>query len=134
MLDSKNYLYIYNQNHYLAGCIKLLEPYFFHVYTHSINKSPVMEKIEYHHNGFSIRESWFKDYSTGIDCSMQEGFTVNDSWFILTLNRNTEILAIAVSPVPGHALKIKNKLYPLIRFAYINTIITITATFSLHVP
>ena len=134
MLDYKHYLYIYDQNHCLSGCIELLEPYFFHVYTHSINKTPVMEKIEYQQNGFTICESWFKDYSTGIDCSMQEGFTIQDSWFILTLNRETKNLMLAVSPIPGHAIKIKEKLYPLVLFAFTNSIITLTTNFSLHTP
>lgn len=133
LLDTREALYIYNEQSCLVGSIVLEEKYFIHTYIHSINKSQVIEKILVQHDGFVITESMFKDYSTGIDSTDVHGFKQEGEWFVLTLNRETPILSIAVSPIPGHALIIKKQRYPLIYFSKINTILVITNNFSLHI-
>ncbi len=132
MLDTRQFIYIYNEQACLVGTIALKENSFLHTYIHSINKTQVIEKILAQQDSFVIMESMFKDYSTGIDSSDGLGFRREGTWFILTLNRETPVLSIAVSPIPGHALIVQKYSYPLTYFSKINTILLITTNFSLH--
>lgn len=133
ILDTKQSIYIFNEHSCFVGSIGLNENSFFHTYIHSINKTQVIEKILVQHDGFIIVESMFKDYSTGIDSSDALGFRSDGTWYILTLNRPTQLLRIAVSPIPGHAVVIQQRSYPLIYFSKINTILLLTSNFSLHI-
>lgn len=109
-------LFIYTQNNKFAGRV-VVGYEFWHSYTHSINKSLVMEKIAVKNGEFVIEEGWFKDYSTGIDSGTGKGFRQEQGYFVLSMERHVSELRIAVSPIPGHAIRAGERSFPLTLWA-----------------
>ena len=85
-------------------------------YTHSVEKTPVIETFQAQGNGTLLLISTkYKSYGVGLPSLPQEGkLTVADGWLTLEgLHREYRILRVRVGPEAGLVLEIGRQIYPV---------------------
>ncbi|MBP7094817.1 MAG: DUF1850 domain-containing protein [Spirochaetia bacterium] len=79
---------------------------FSHVYVHSINLGRVDEDFTVERNGVLHLESLrYDQMSSGMPSDTEDGFSIEDGRFVLTLSRRFRELPVRVSPVAGHGIQ-----------------------------
>ncbi len=85
-------------------------------YTHSVEKTPVIETFQAQGNGTLLLISTkYKSYGVGLPSLPQEGkLTVADGWLTLEgLHREYRILRVRVGPEARLVLEIGRQIYPV---------------------
>lgn len=95
-------------------------------YIHSIHKRPVYEYYRAESGMLHLFELRYDTTSTGMPSDSEEGFRIEDGFFVLAMNRWFKNLAIFVSPIPGHGVIISGHLYPFTTWALEETAIELT--------
>jgi len=80
-------------------------------YVHSIHKRPVYEYYRADKGMLHLYELRYDTTSTGMPSDGEEGFRLENGWFVLAMDRKFSKLPLFVSPIPGHGVIIKGHLY-----------------------
>lgn len=86
-------------------------------YIHSINLSPVDEVFAVVDGELLLEREVFGQLSTGMTSGDEDGFAVEDGKFVTRPRRRFAEIALRVSPVPGHVLKVGGFQRPLTAWA-----------------
>jgi len=87
-------------------------------YVHSINLSPVDERFLVPGDGTLVLDRvTFDQLSTGMPSGDEDGFAVENGRFVTRPGRVLDRIALRVSPVPGHEMRIGGRVLPLTRWA-----------------
>lgn len=79
---------------------------FAHVYIHSINLSRVDEEFTVERNGVLHLETLrYDQMSSGMPSDSEDGFSIEDGRFVLSISRRFRELPVRVSPVAGHGIQ-----------------------------
>lgn len=89
-------------------------------YIHSINLTPVDEVFSIADGMLRLDREIFEQLSTGMTSGDEDGFAVEDGKFVTRPQRRFAEVALRVSPVPGHVLKVGGLLRPLTVWAPIS--------------
>ena len=86
-------------------------------YIHSINLSPVDEVFAIADGALLLEREVFEQLSTGMTSGDEDGFAVENGKFVTRPMRRFADIAIRVSPVPGHVLRVGRIIRPLTGWA-----------------
>jgi len=89
-------------------------------YIHSINLTPVDEVFSIADGMLRLDREIFEQLSTGMTSGDEDGFAVENGKFVTRPRRHFAEVALRVSPVPGHVLKVGGQQRPLTVWAPIS--------------
>ncbi|MCA1949610.1 MAG: DUF1850 domain-containing protein [Treponema sp.] len=102
-------------------------------YTHSIHKRPVYEYYRAESGMLHLYELRYDTTSTGMPSESEGGFRIENSFFVLAMDRWFKMLPIFISPIPGHGVIINEHLYPFITWAQEETAIELSSNSVSHI-
>ncbi|MDK2822969.1 MAG: hypothetical protein PWQ67_1837 [Clostridia bacterium] len=88
-------------------------------FIHSVHHTPVYEYFEINQdNTLIMKEIRYYSLGVGMPFTDEGGIFSNENGeFVLKFNREFDKLFMRISPIPQHAIKIGDKIYPLLSFA-----------------
>lgn len=98
-------------------------------FTHSINLSPVDEEFSIAADGTLVLErELFNQFGTGMPSGEEDGVHMEGGRYVTRPGRKFSELALRVSPVPGHVLRLGGREYELTRWAPVSGLLFLRAT------
>lgn len=109
-------LRVYDESRRLLATLACSEGFYIS-YIHSIHLTPVDEEFIIGDEGkLRLVRMQFNQLSTGMPYDGDEGFSVENGRFTVYPNRDFKEILLRVSPVPGHAIRLKNANYKLTKW------------------
>lgn len=103
-------------------------------FIHSVNLSKVDEEFIANDDGsITLVRERFDQLSTGMPSGNEDGFAIESGHFITRPGRRFPGIAVRVSPVAGHLLRIGNKERPLTNWAPVSGLLVFSAA-GTYVP
>ena len=101
-------------------------------YTHSVEKTPVIESFRILDNGkLLLFSTAYKSYGVGLPSLPEEGtLSVSDGWLLLeNLHREYPEIKLRVGPEAGVSIELNNKTYPIYQWYTAGSLVVILKDF-----
>ncbi|HOZ71192.1 MAG TPA: DUF1850 domain-containing protein [Spirochaetales bacterium] len=97
-------------------------------FMHSVNLSRVDEEFSVGGGGLTLERVLFDQLSTGMPSGDEDGFCVVDGRFETRPGRRFDEIAVRVSPIPGHELRVDGRVRPLTYWAPTGNMVRFSAS------